>query len=390
LPAFATLTDRGDRTGTIALIPGFDAAGTYHATVTASDGTSSATVTFTLIVNNVNRPPVANAGGPYAANEGDRVTLDASRSADPDTDGSITRYEWDLNNDGVYGDATGATISTVFDDQGTYVVGLRVTDDKGAQATTTAQVAVRNVAPTVGAISAPTSPSAVGTTISVSATFADPGVLDTHTAVWDWNDGTTSAGTVLENGTAKSVSGTHVYAAAGVYTVKLTVTDKDGAVGTALYQYVVIYDPNGDDVTGGGWLTSPAGAYPADPALTGRVNFGFVSKYVTGSSVPYGETLIQFQAGNLTFHSKSYKWLVVTSARAQLEGTGEVNGKGGYSFLLTAIDGQISGGGGSDKLRLKIWDTVSGRVVYDNQIGAANDANPTASIQGGAIVIHSR
>lgn len=390
LPAFATLTDKGDGTGTIVFAPGFDAAGTYHGAVTASDGTTTATATFTLIVNNVNRPPVANAGGPYVGNEGDRITLDASRSADPDVDGSIPRYEWDLNNDGVYGDATGATISTVFGDQGTYVVGLRVTDDQGAQATTTAQVIVRNVAPTVGAITAPTSPSPVGTAIAVSAPFADPGLSDTHTAVWDWNDGTTSAGTVLENGTTKSVSGTHVYTAAGVYTVKLTVTDKDGAAGSALYQYVVIYDPNGNDVTGGGWLTSPAGAYPADPALTGRVNFGFVAKYVTGASVPSGETLIQFQAGNLTFHSKSYKWLVVTGAHAQYEGTGEINGKGGYSFLLTAIDGQISGGGGSDKLRLKIWDTVSGQVVYDNQIGAADDENPTTSIQGGAIVIHSR
>lgn len=390
LPAFATLTDKGDGTGTIAIAPGFDAAGTYHATVTASDGASTATATFTLIVNNVNRPPVANAGGPYTANEGDRITLDGSRSSDPDTDGSITRYEWDLNNDGAYDDATGAVISTVFGDQGTYVVGLRVTDDKGAQATTTAQVTVRNVAPTVGAITAPAGPSPVGTAIAVSAPFADPGLRDTHTAVWDWNDGTTSAGAVVENGTAKSVSGTHVYTAAGLYTVKLTVTDKDGATGTAVYQYVVIYDRNGGFVTGGGWLTSPAGAYPADPALTGQVTFAFVSKYVTGTNVPSGETLMQFRAGNLTFHSKTYAWLVMAGARAQYEGTGEINGKGGYSFLLTAIDGKINGGDGIDKLRLKIWETASGRVVYDNQAGAADDANPTAGIQGGAIVIHSR
>jgi hypothetical protein len=43
-----------------------------------------------------------------------------------------------------------------------------------------------------------------------------------------------------------------------------------------------------------------------------------------------------------------------------------------------------------DKLRVKIWDRASGRIVYDNQIGVTDDANPTTSIQGGAIVIHSR
>jgi PKD repeat protein len=481
LPAFATLADKGDGTGTIVLAPGFDAAGTYRGVVTASDGTSSATTTFTLTVNNVNRPPVANAGGPYIAAEGVRVTLDASRSADPDTEGSITRYEWDLDNDGVYGDATGATVTAVFGDQGTYPVGLRVTDDQGARATATTQVAVRNVpptasfsapatteegrgillglsnaqdvaadlptlqyafdcgagagygafgaassatcaaldnpsqvvkgavrdkdggvteyistvsvvnvAPTVGAISGPTGPSPVNTAIAVNATFNDPGALDTHTAVWDWNDGTTSAGTVLETGAPKSVSGTHVYTVAGVYTVKLTVTDKDGGAGTALYQYVVIYDRDGGFVTGGGWLNSPAGAYPADPGVLGRANFGFVSKYAPGATVPTGQTQFQFRAANLSFHSDTYEWLVVAGARAQYKGTGEINGKGGYGFLLTAIDGQINGGGGIDKLRLKIWDKASGGVVYDNQIGSSDDAAPTTSIQEGSIVIHPR
>lgn len=389
LPAFAALTDNGDGTGMLLLTPGFTAAGTYHAAVTVSDGTTT-TVPFTLTVRNVNRPPVADAGGPYAANEGDPVTLDASRSADPDADGAITRYEWDLDGDGAYDDATGATVTTAFGDQGTYPVGLRVTDDQGAQATVTAHVAVANVAPAVGSISAPVAPVAVNATVSINAAFADPGVRDTHTAVWDWNDGSTSAGTVLETGSAKSVSGTHIYTAAGVYTVKLTVTDKDGGASTVLHQYVVIYDPDGGYVTGGGWLTSPEGAYPADPSLTGRVNFGFVAKYKIGTTIPIGQTQFQFRVANLSFHSETYEWLVLAGARAQYKGVGEINGTGGYGFLITAIDGQINGGGGVDKLRVKIWDRASGRIVYDNQIGVTDSANPTTSIQGGSIVIHSR
>jgi PKD repeat protein len=230
----------------------------------------------------------------------------------------------------------------------------------------------------------------VNTAVAVSATFSDPGVRDTHTAVWDWNDGTTSAGTILAAGSGWQVSGSHTYTAAGVYTVRLTVADRDGGTSSALYQYIVVYDPDGGFVTGGGWLTSPAGAYPADPALTGRANFGFVSKYKPGAAVPTGQTEFQFRVANLTFHSETYEWLVVAGARAQYKGVGEINGTGSYSFLITAIDGQINGGGGVDRLRVKIWDKASGRMVYDNQIGAADDANPSTSIQGGSIVIHSR
>lgn len=387
LPAFAALTDNGDGTGMLLLTPGFTAAGTYHAAVTVSDGTTT-TVPFTLTVRNVNRPPVADAGGPYAANEGDPVTLDASRSADPDADGAITRYEWDLDGDGAYDDATGATVTTAFGDQGTYPVGLRVTDDQGAQATVTAQVAVANVAPAVGSISAPVAPVAVNATVSVNAAFTDPGLHDTHTAVWDWNDGSTSAGTVLES--AKTVSGSHVYQTAGVYRIRLTVTDKDGAAGTALSQPVVIYDPNGGFVTGGGWLTSPAGADPDNPGLTGRANFGFVSSYRNGASVPTGQTEFEFRLANLKFHSTTYQWLIIAGARAQYKGVGQINGAGSYGLLITVLDGQVDGGGGGDKIRVKIWDTANGRVVFDSQPGAPDDANPSTALQGGAIVVHPR
>ena len=57
--------------------------------------------------------------------------------------------------------------------------------------------------------------------------------------------------------------------------------------------------------------------------------------------------------------------------------------------MLTAIDGQIPGGGGVDKFRIKIWDKGSGGVVYDNQMGASDTADPTTAIAGGSIVIHS-
>jgi hypothetical protein len=272
---------------------------------------------------------------------------------------------------------------------GTFAIQVHVTDDDGSSATGSMAVEVDNVAPTVGTISAPVTPVIVGSVVSASASFSDPGVRDTHTAVWDWGDGTTSAGTVTEANGSGSVSGGHAYSAAGVYTLMLTVTDNNGGSGQSVFQYAVVYDPSAGYVTGSGWITSPAGAYAANPSLTGKAAFGFVAKYQKGANVPTGNTAFQFQVANFSFQSTSYDWLVVAGAKAQYKGTGTVNGAGNYGFLLTAIDGALPGGGGQDKFRLKIWDKTTGTVIYDNQMGGADTADPTTVLGGGSIIIHS-
>ena len=50
-----------------------------------------------------------------------------------------------------------------------------------------------------------------------------------------------------------------------------------------------------------------------------------------------------------------------------------INGAGDYWFMLTATDGQVNGGGEVDKFRIKIWDTATTAVVYDNVPGASDD-----------------
>lgn len=152
--------------------------------------------------------------------------------------------------------------------------------------------------------------------------------------------------------------------------------------------FVVVYDPNGGFVTGGGWINSPPGAYADSPMLTGKATFGFVAKYQKGKSVPSGNTEFHFQVANLNFHATSYDWLVCGGPKCTYKGTGTINGAGTYRFQLSAIDGQLPGGGGQDKLRMKIWDLLTGRVVYDNQMGSDDFADPTTVIGGGSIVIH--
>ena len=163
----------------------------------------------------------------------------------------------------------------------------------------------------------------------------------------------------------------------------VTVIDGCGNSAYQVFQFVVIYDPSAGFVTGGGWINSGAGAYVANPGLTGKANFGFVSKYAKGANVPTGETEFQFQVGNLNFHSTVYEWLVIAGTKAQYKGSGTINGTGNYGFLLTATDGT------PDKFRIKIVDKTTSLSVYDNA-PSSDDINTSAqtAIGGGSIVIH--
>jgi hypothetical protein len=149
----------------------------------------------------------------------------------------------------------------------------------------------------------------------------------------------------------------------------------------------VVYDPTAGFVTGGGWIDSPAGAYAGDPSLAGKATFGFVAKYQKGANIPTGQTQFQFHAAGLDFKSTSYQWLVIAGAKAQFKGWGTINGEGNYGFLLTAIDGQVKNGGGSDKFRIKIWDIATDAVIYDNQMRAGDTSDSATVLSGGSIVI---
>ena len=155
------------------------------------------------------------------------------------------------------------------------------------------------------------------------------------------------------------------------------------------------YYANFKFVAGGGWIDSLEGAYLPDPSLTGKANFGFVAKYKKRSTVPTGNTEFQFHAGDLNFHSDFYQWLVIAGVKAKFKGTGTINGMGSYNFMLTAIDGDLSGGSSVDKFRFKIWieDETTGEefIIYDNMVGADDESelDETTEIKGGSIKIHT-
>ena len=314
--------------------------------------------------------PEVDAGGPYTVAEGSALTLAGSAIGD-----DPFSYLW-LGDTSGLSDVTSATPSVATSDDAQLALELEATDAQGYSGRSATTVTVTNAAPVAGTITGPPAPIAIGGSAAIEMPFSDAGSGDTHTVIIDWGDATTSPASVDQ--ALDRASGSHLYAAPGVYAIAATVTDDDGASSTAIYQFAVIYDPKGGFVTGSGWINSPPGAYRPDPTATGRANFGFVSKYAKGSSVPSGQTSFQFNTAGFDFRSDTQHWLVVNQggSNAQFKGVGSVNGSGTYSFMVWAGDGA------PDTFRIKVWqDSGSGEViVYDTDTGVV--------LGGGSIIVH--
>ena len=117
-----------------------------HLVVRDPSGASDvATVIHTAVpAADQNLPPTARfTPTPFSPRVFDPVTLDASASSDPE--GSIARFEWDLDGDRTFetDNAADPILLTSFDRPGERVIRLRVTDAEGATATTERPIIVR-------------------------------------------------------------------------------------------------------------------------------------------------------------------------------------------------------------------------------------------------------
>jgi len=108
--------------------------GNYQVTlqVTDTDGTIVTATTMCTIFDPSNRAPTADANGPYTGFAGYPASFRSTGSDDPD--GKITKHEWTFG-DGSISD--NANPRHTYSKNGTYTITLKVTDNKGAEVSTT-------------------------------------------------------------------------------------------------------------------------------------------------------------------------------------------------------------------------------------------------------------
>ncbi len=206
-------------------------------------------------------PIIVEAGSDQTVEEGASVNFEGSFTAS----GSHTYfYHWDFGDGSV--EEGSLTASHIYADDDAYTVNLTVTDEDGDFGTDTLLITVNNVIPVVG--SGSDLEVTAGDLVPFSGTFSDPGWLDTHTAEWNFGEGTAEAGSVSEENeppnSTGTVPGNFSYFDSGEYTVVLNVTDDDGGIGQDQLTVTVLpivatvdFDPDTLNLgSGGKWVTA--------------------------------------------------------------------------------------------------------------------------------------
>jgi PKD repeat protein len=221
--------------------------GLYDVTLEATDDASlagSRTQTYQAVA----APQAAFAQTPPDAGEGAPITF-SDTSADP---AGITLRDWDFGDGKPRVVGSAPTTAHAFDDDGSYVVTLRVTNSWGVTSSATRTVVVSNRTPTVEA--GADRKVLLGQDWGVFPVVNDPGPGDVMSLRCRWDFGDGQSAEIPNCGFPGTARVPHVYTAPGSYVARLTVTDKNGASAV-------------DSIT--------VGAFPPECVLGGRVFLEF-------------------------------------------------------------------------------------------------------------------
>jgi hypothetical protein len=209
-------------------------------------------------------PAVGTQAGAAKGNEGTPGNPATSGSF-TDQDGNdtltITKGASDAGTLVDNGDGTFSWSHTTTDDASGSVT-VTASDGEHTDATQTFTWTAANVAPVITSVTATRTGACK---VSVNAPFTDQGTGDTHSASIAWGDTTSST---FADPTSSPVSGSHEYAAAGTYTIGVTVTDDDAG--------------SDSKNASGGFV-----AYNTPSAILQPINFtGARSSFKIGSTIP--------------------------------------------------------------------------------------------------------
>ena len=314
---------------------------------------------------NSNQPPVASF-----TNSCTDLSCTFNGSGSSDSDGTIASYAWNFGDGNT---ASGANASHTYSAAGTYSVALTVTDNDGSSNTSTQSVTVTEPDP---GNTLPTA-SFTNSCTDLACSFDGSGSTDSDGSIasyaWNFGDGSTASGATAN----------HTYAAAGTYSVQLTVTDNMGGTNSSSQSVTVTAGDNGDNVLTNGvaktGLSAGTGeqiAYTMDvPA--GATDLSFVMSGGTGDADLY----VKFGSAATT---SSYDCRPYKSGNAETcsfatpqAGTYYVMINGYSAFSSVSLTGSFTEDTGSN-------DTVLENGVTKTNIGSASSVMYTMEVPAGA------
>ncbi|MEX1238478.1 MAG: T9SS type A sorting domain-containing protein [Cyclobacteriaceae bacterium] len=361
-------------------------------TVTDSNGQSS-TCTTTITVNDTTAPLISAADLVVVNDEGACSAILAL--SEPET-------------------SDNCGVETISNDQaddifpvGETMVTWTVTDVHGNEQTTTQKITVTNNDPVINSVTASGSTVQINAPVTLTVSYTDNNI---QSASIDWGD--LSTPDVIES-PSDIFDVSHSYANAGTYAVTISLTDQCEATASYVYESIIVIEKRAGSVKGSGWFNSLPGYYLNDNRAAGKAQFEFDAQYRNNGDVLAGNAAFKFKAGRIQFRSNDFELLLIDGQNAFLTGRGKLNGRGGYGILISMVDTGKKGDGHhedgddrdalragdsdrrgskyekkSDRIRVKIWD-AEGSVVYDTQLGSADDAVATTALGGGDIKINS-
>lgn len=232
-PRYTSMVYNPDRHGMMIVAGGFpggllDDTWEYYGPASSNSPPTLTTDNASTIVDE--GQPASNTGTYADANTSDNVTLSASIGTVNKSGTSSGSWNWS------YATTDGPAQSQM--------VIITANDGQGGVSTSSFSLTVNNVKPTVTAPSVSPEPSKENSSITVNATFSDPGINDAPvTCTINYGDASGNlVGTVNGNTCAGPM---HTYTRYGSYMVTVSVTDKDNSTGSNAVTHAVIYNFSG-------------------------------------------------------------------------------------------------------------------------------------------------
>jgi len=239
----------------------------------------------------------------------------------------------------------------------------------------------------------------VGQEMTMMLNFSDNNTSQTHSSGAVWSDGcASSSSSAGGTGGTGQIRLQHSFCAAGYHTVKVLVTDSGGRATETSRNYLVV-PPALDGLSGEGALGA-VGAAAVAGSMNAPLRFalsvplgaarGGTAAEASAAAAATGKPVVRF-SGPFQFHGEAVTHATSTGAQARVEGSGRLNGRDGYRFVLEAVDGGIGQGAGTDSLRVRVThgDASTGAEVvdYDNGGPGATVGTDRAAVVAGGLTL---